>query len=151
MQLNAVVKQSHLNQNPQNDGAFCAGDAGAFFPLAVLNPINKHQLGKTIRLGSEDTINPLMDRSVSYIPTSVKAGLNPRPNPRRTTNPNALSHVNFELADLMEPTKVLCKVDGVLNAYKGQVDVTEGDADVGSDNEMNISMALCSIHVHSPF
>ena len=92
-----------------------------------------------------------MDRSVSNMSASVKAGLNPRPNPRRTTNPNALSHVNFELADLMEPTKVLCKVDGVLNAYKGQVDVTEGDAEVGSDNEMNISKALCSIHVHSPF
>ena len=74
MQLNAVVKLSPSNQNiciylPQNDGAFCAGDAGAFFPLAVLNPINKHQLGKTIRLGSEDTINPLMDRSVSDIAT----------------------------------------------------------------------------------
>ena len=74
VQLNAVVKLSPLNQNiciyfPQNDGAFCAGDTGAFFPLAVLNPINKHQLGKTIRLGSEDTINPLMDRSVSDIAT----------------------------------------------------------------------------------
>ena len=75
MQLNAVQSPLTLDQNiciyyfPQNDGAFCAGDAGAFFPLAVLNPINKHQLGKTIRLGSEDTINPLMDRSVSNIPT----------------------------------------------------------------------------------
>ena len=54
----------------------------------------------------------------------------------------------------MEPTKVLCKVEGVIKAYQGQVDVTEGDADVSSDNEMNISMALYSmysIHVHSPF
>ena len=63
---------------------------------------------------------------------SVKAGVNPHPKPPRTTNPNALSHVNFELADLMEPTKVLCKVEGVIKAYQGQVDVTEGDADVSS-------------------
>ena len=32
----------------------------------------------------------------------------------------------------MEPTKVLCKVEGVIKAYQGQVDVTEGDAEVGS-------------------
>ena len=43
-----------------NDGAYCDND-GAAYPLAILNPINKHQLGKTVRLGGED-LNPLVDR-----------------------------------------------------------------------------------------
>ena len=40
----------------------------------------------------------------------------------RTRNPNAMQHVSFKLTDLMEPTKMLCKVDGVLKAYSGHID-----------------------------
>ena len=50
----------NLHSDLLNDGAFC-DDEGAFFPLAMLNPINQHQLGKTVRIGG-DGINPLMDR-----------------------------------------------------------------------------------------
>ena len=49
-----------------NDGAYCDND-GAFFPLAILNPLNKHEFGKTVRLGGDGFINPLMDRYVYLI------------------------------------------------------------------------------------
>ena len=52
-----------LQSDLLGDDAFCDND-GAFFPLAMLNPINKNELGKTIRLGGEGSINPLMDRYV---------------------------------------------------------------------------------------
>ena len=58
---NSVCKS--LQSDLLGDDAFCDND-GAFFPLAMLNPINKNELGKTIRLGGEGSINPLMDRYV---------------------------------------------------------------------------------------
>ena len=43
-----------------------------------------------------------------------------------TRNPYAINHQpQFELADLMSPTKLLCKVDQVMDAYSGQIDVHE--------------------------
>jgi len=92
-----------LQQNLLDDAAFCDND-GAFFPLAILNPLNQHEFGKTVRLGGDGFVNPLMDR---------------------TTNPHAMQHTSFQLSDLMEPTKMLCKVDTVLKAMKGDVEVHE--------------------------
>ena len=46
------------------DSSFCGDADGAFFPLAILSPINKHKLGSTVRLGNSNRINPLMDRYV---------------------------------------------------------------------------------------
>jgi len=61
-------------------------------------------LGSTVRLGSADP-NPLLDR---------------------TRNPYAINHTpQFGLADLMNPTRMLCKVDQVMDAYSGQIDVHE--------------------------
>ena len=43
-----------------------------------------------------------------------------------TRNPYAINHVpQFELKDLMSPTKMLCKMDQVMDAYSGQIDVHE--------------------------
>ena len=53
--------QSDLRDDPYCD------DAGAFFPLGILNPLNKNELGKTIRVGG-DGINPLMDRYTHLSP-----------------------------------------------------------------------------------
>ena len=44
------------------DSGYCGDADGAFFPLAILSPINKHKLGSTVRLGGGNRINPLMDR-----------------------------------------------------------------------------------------
>ena len=49
-----------LQSNLLGDDAFCDND-GANYPLAMLNPINQHKLGKTVRIGGNE-INPLMDR-----------------------------------------------------------------------------------------
>ena len=48
----------------------------------------------------------------------------------RHHNPMAMQHAHFELADIMEPTKVLCKVDNVLQAMRGHVGVESGDLEV---------------------
>lgn len=90
-----------LQSNLLTGDAYCDNE-GAFFPLAILNPLNQHEFGKTVRLGGDGFINPLMDR---------------------TTNPNAMQHTSFQISDLMEPTKMLCKVDTVLKAMKGDIAV----------------------------
>ena len=45
---------------------YCADDDGGFFPLAMIRPINKNELGSTVRLGGSSGPNPLLDRYVSY-------------------------------------------------------------------------------------
>ena len=47
-----------------HDGAYCADDDGGFFPLSMIRPINKNELGSTVRLGSGSAPNPLLDRYV---------------------------------------------------------------------------------------
>ena len=43
-----------------------------------------------------------------------------------TRNPYAINHVpQLELKDLMSPTKMLCKMDQLMDAYSGQIDVHE--------------------------
>ena len=50
-----------LQSNLLTGDAYCDNE-GAFFPLAILNPLNQHEFGKTVRLGGDGFINPLMDR-----------------------------------------------------------------------------------------
>jgi len=84
---------------------YCADDDGGFFPLAMIRPINKNELGSTVRLGGPSGPNPLLDR---------------------TRNPYAINHApQFELKDLMSPTKMLCKMDQVMHSYSGQIEVHE--------------------------
>eukprot|EP00092_Neocalanus_flemingeri_P001801 GFUD01001920.1.p1 GENE.GFUD01001920.1~~GFUD01001920.1.p1 ORF type:complete len:554 (-),score=124.25 GFUD01001920.1:32-1693(-) len=90
-----------LHSDLLNDNAYCDNEGGNY-PLAMLNPINQHQLGKTVRIGG-DGINPLMDR---------------------THNPNAMQQASFEWTDLLEPTKMMCKVDNYMKAVQGHIDVT---------------------------
>jgi len=90
-----------MESNHFADSPFCGGDDGEFFPLGLLNPINSNELGKTVRLGG-DGLNPLMDR---------------------TRNPSAMKHVGFEWTDLMEPTKMMCKVNNLMEAYQGHIKV----------------------------
>jgi len=90
-----------LHNDLLNDNSYCDNE-GANYPLAILNPINQHQLGKTVRIGG-DGPNPLMDR---------------------TRNPNAMQTASFEWTDLLEPTKMLCKVDNYMSAVNGHIDVT---------------------------
>jgi hypothetical protein len=66
------------------------------------NPINRHKLGSTVRIGG-DGPNPLMDR---------------------TRNPAAMQTASFEWTDLLEPTRMLCKVDNYMSAVNGHIDVT---------------------------
>ena len=54
-----------LHNNLLNDDSYCDNE-GAHYPLAILNPINQHQLGKTVRIGG-DGPNPLMDRYILFI------------------------------------------------------------------------------------
>jgi hypothetical protein len=91
-----------LQSNLLGDDAFCDND-GANYPLAMLNPINQHKLGKTVRIGGNE-INPLMDRNHNLHPMET---------------------ASFEWTDLFEPTKMLCKVDDYLKAVNGHVDFTE--------------------------
>merc|ERR1712156_18372 len=91
-----------LQSNLLGDDAFCDND-GANYPLAMLNPINQHKLGKTVRIGGNE-INPLMDRNLNLHPMET---------------------ASFEWTDLFEPTKMLCKVDDYLKAVNGHVDFTE--------------------------
>ena len=42
----------------------------------------------------------------------------------RTRNPNAMQTASFEWTDLLEPTKMLCKVDNYMSAVNGHIDVT---------------------------
>ena len=37
-----------------------------------------------------------------------------------------MQHTSFQISDLMEPTKMLCKVDTVLKAMKGDIAVSYG-------------------------
>jgi len=84
---------------------YCADDEGGFFPLSMIRPINRNELGGTVRLGGASGLNPLLDR---------------------TRNPYAINHVpQLELKDLMSPTKMLCKMDQLMDAYSGQIDVHE--------------------------
>lgn len=84
---------------------YCADDDGGFFPLSMIRPINRNELGGTVRLGGASGLNPLLDR---------------------TRNPYAINHVpQLELKDLMSPTKMLCKMDQLMDAYSGQIDVHE--------------------------
>ena len=105
---------SNLNGDIFGGGPHC-DDEGKFFPLAMLNPINENELGKTVRLGSGE-LNPLMDRS-------------------RNSNPTTHVSFNYKLTDLLEPTKVLCRADGVLGAVNGHVKVNNGDAEPVADQE----------------
>ena len=91
------------------------GEDGKIHPLDMLNPINRVELGKTVRLGGGE-LNPLMDRS---------------------SNSNPTTHVSFDykLTDLLEPTKILCRMDGVLGAVNGHVMVKDDLEDPLADQE----------------
>jgi hypothetical protein len=108
-----------LHSDLLNHDSYCDNE-GAYSPIAMLNPINQHQLGKTVRIGG-DGPNPLMDRYISFIHgILIEFFLSFT----RTRNPNAMQTASFEWTDLLEPTKMLCKVDNYMSAVNGHIDVT---------------------------
>ena len=46
---------------------YCADDEGGFFPLSMIRPINRNELGGTVRLGGASGLNPLLDRYVFFL------------------------------------------------------------------------------------
>ena len=105
----------NLNGDIFGGGPHCDDGEGKIHPLAMLNPINSKELGKTVRLGGGE-LNPLMDRA---------------------SNANPTTHVSFDykLTDLLEPTKILCRMDGVLGAVNGHVLVKDGEMEPLADME----------------
>jgi len=108
----------NLHHDLLNDNSYCDNE-GASYPLAMLNPINQHKLGKTVSIGG-DGVNPLMDR---------------------TRNPNAMQTASFEWSDVLEPTRMLCKVDNYMNAVNGHIDVID-DPDLAPQFVSEIDLAL---------
>ena len=66
----------------------------------------------------------------------------------RTRNPNAMQHVSFELSDLADPTKMLCKVDNVLRAYSGHIDVHDDPSLVCMTFSSLSSFPLCVLNIN---
>ena len=113
----------NLNGDIFGAGPHCDDDAGKFFPLAMLNPINSNELGKTVRLSGGE-MNPLMDR-------------------KRNSNPTTHVSFNYKLTDLLEPTKMLCRADGVLAAVNGHVNYNrDGLAAADSDEEVEEEVSI---------
>jgi len=80
----------------------CVGDGSGFDLLGLLNPINDHHLGESLRV-------------------------NPKANPlyTRTRNPQAAEYNKFEMSDLINPLSAMCKLDNMLNAVNGHIDVVD--------------------------
>jgi hypothetical protein len=72
-------------------------------PINILDNINENRLGQTMRIGGSGP-DPLMDS---------------------TRNVDAMRTSSFELADLLKPKKMLCKVDSYLKALQGHIDQEE--------------------------
>ena len=109
----------NLNPDIFGNGPHCDSGDGKMHPLAMLNPINSNELGKTVRLGGGE-MNPLMDR---------------------TRNSNPTTHVSFDykLSDLLQPTKMLCRMDGVLGAMNGHVTYnTDGESLADAETEYDV-------------
>ena len=123
----------NLNPDIFGNGPHCDSGDGLIHPLAMLNPINSNELGKTVRLGGGE-MNPLMDR---------------------TRNANPTTHVSFDykLSDLLEPTKMLCRVDGVLGAVNGHVAYNadgESIADTETEYEVEEEVSIRRVDLDEP-
>jgi len=96
------------------DDSICT-TMGCDEPINMLNTVNDHKLGQTVRFVGEER-NPLMDR---------------------THNEMAVQTAEFKWQDLMSPSKMLCKMNNYMNALQGHIDVVVGDYDepeyVGAD------------------
>jgi len=80
----------------------CVGESSEFDFLNMLNPINDNRLGETLRVDAKQ--NPLYSR---------------------TRNLQAAEYNRFEVLDFLDPPKALCKVNNVLNAVNGHIEVVE--------------------------
>lgn len=86
----------------QDDESACGDADGAFYPLTSLNAINDNHLGEIIRPTQD---NPLLNRN--HLATDV------------------MKYNAFELSDIVNPKRLLCKTSNLLGSMQTHVDVVE--------------------------
>lgn len=90
----------------QDDESICGDDDGGFYPLASLNAINDNHLGEIIRPTGD---NPLLNRN--HLSTDV------------------MKYNAFELSDIVNPKRLLCKTSNLLGSMQTHVDVVESETE----------------------